>query len=122
MEERVLLEELCEVRKSVEELRLQYSNIKDMLELLQREMFGMSKYFRNIEADYEWLKDYKENTTMKRLNMILDRFPKTPDHHETGKGTDPAGLEWRRVFHDSESFRNRRHSHCGHDPDLCSGV
>lgn len=35
MEERVLLEELCEVRKSVEELRLQYSNIKDMLELLQ---------------------------------------------------------------------------------------
>ncbi len=28
--------------------------------------------------------------------------------------TDPAGLEWRRVFHDSESFRNRRHSHCGH--------
>lgn len=85
MEERVLLEELCEVRKSVEELRLQYSNIKDMLELLQREMFGMSKYFRNIEADYEWLKDYKENTTMKRLNMILDRFPKTPDYHETGK-------------------------------------
>ena len=85
MEERVLLEELCEVRKSVEELRLQYSNIKDMLELLQREMFGMSNYFRNIEADYEWLKDYKENTTMKRLNMILDHFPKTPDHPETGK-------------------------------------
>lgn len=48
MEERVLLEELCEVRKSVEELRLQYSNIKDMLELLQREMFGMSKYLINI--------------------------------------------------------------------------
>lgn len=85
MEERVLLEELCEVRKTVEELRLQYSNIKDMLELLQREMFGMGKYFRNIEADYEWLKDYKESTTMKRLNMILDHFPKTPDRPETEK-------------------------------------
>ena len=44
-----------------------------------------------------------------KRTMILERVP-------------AAGLEWRRVFHDPESFGNRRHSHCGHDPYLCSGV
>lgn len=26
------------------------------------------------------------------------------------------------VFSMIQNLRNRRHSHCGHDPDLCSGV